>query len=50
MTLVAIVLMWRGLWGLLDEYLLPKNRKLSYWISSLLGLALIAAVLLSTPS
>lgn len=46
LAIVAIVMLWRGIWGLLDEYLLPKNPKLSYWISLLVGFALIAIVLL----
>ena len=48
-AVVAIVMMWRGIWNLLDLYLLPKNPKLSNWISLLLGLALIALVLLLAP-
>jgi hypothetical protein len=48
-AVVAIVMMWRGIWNLLDLYLLPKNPKLSNWISLLLGLALIALVLILAP-
>ncbi len=48
-AVVAIVMVWRGIWNLLDLYLLPKNPKLSNWISFLLGFALIALVLLLAP-
>ena len=48
-AVVAIVMVWRGIWNLLDLYLLPKNPKLSNWISLLLGLALFALVLILAP-
>ena len=48
-ALFIIVMMWRGLWGLLDEYVLPKNPKLSYWITFIIGFVLIAAFLLLVP-
>ena len=48
-AVVAMVMVWCGIWNLLDLYLLPKNPKLSNWISSLLGFALIALVLLLAP-
>ena len=44
-AVVAVVMMWRGLWGLLDEYVLPKNPRLSYWSTFIVGFVLIVAVL-----
>ena len=44
-AVVAVVSMWRGLWGLMDIYLWPNNPKRSNWISFLIGFAIIAIVL-----
>lgn len=33
----AIVAFWRGVWGLLDVYLLPNNVALSMWASVAIG-------------
>ncbi len=46
---VAVVMVWRGVWGLLDEYLLPQNPKLSYWISFIIGLVLLLILLPFVP-
>ena len=48
-AVVAIVMMWRGLWGLLDIYLWPKNPKRSNWASFLLGFILICIILFFLP-
>lgn len=45
-AVVAVVMMWRGLWGLLDEYVLPKNPKLSYLITFIFGFIIIIAVII----
>ena len=37
----ALICFWRGVWGLLDEYFLPKNRKMSFWISAIVGLVIL---------
>ena len=37
----AIVLFWRGVWGLLDIYLFPHNLLLSYLISALFGIIIL---------
>ena len=37
----AIVVFWRGVWGLLDVYLLPDDETLSYTVSVFIGLALL---------
>ena len=42
---VAVVAMWRGLWGLMDLYLWPDNPKRSNWASFIIGLVIIVMVL-----
>lgn len=37
----AIVLYWRGVWGLMDTYLFPDNHVLSYAVSFVSGLFLL---------
>ena len=44
-AVVAVVAMWRGLWGLLDIYLWPKNPKRSNWVSFITGFVIILVVL-----
>ncbi len=39
----AIVLFWRGMWGLLDIYLYPHNLVLSYAISIAAGVVILYA-------
>lgn len=46
---IAVVMVWRGVWGLLDEYLLPQNPKLSYWISFIIGLVMLLILLPFVP-
>jgi len=42
---VAVVSIWRGLWGLMDIYLWPNNPKRSNWASFIIGLVIVAVVL-----
>lgn len=37
----AVVLFWRGMWGVLDLYLFPSNAALSYALSTLLGIVFL---------
>ena len=37
----AVVSFWRGVWGLMDLYLLPKAPVLSLWISLIIGLVIL---------
>ena len=37
----AVVSFWRGIWGLMDEYLFPDNYQLSLWISLVLGIVIL---------
>ena len=37
----AVIAFWRGVWGLMDEYLFPSNYKLSLWISVNLGILIL---------
>lgn len=44
-AVIAVVGMWRGLDGLMNVYLFPKNRLLSYWVSFLTGFVIMVIVL-----
>lgn len=44
-AVVAVVAMWRGLWGLMDIYLWPDNPKKSNWASFIIGFVIIAIAL-----
>jgi hypothetical protein len=37
----GLILLWRGIWGILDIYLFPNERILSYAISIGLGLLVL---------
>ena len=37
----AVISFWRGVWGLMDEYLFPNDRVLSLVSSIILGLAIL---------
>ena len=43
----AIIMFWRGLWGLMDRYLFPDNPDLSFLTSIFLGLLILLVVDLS---
>lgn len=38
---VGIIMLWRGIWGLVDLYLFPDSQLVSHIISILLGATLI---------
>ena len=40
---IAVVLFWRGIWGIFDLYLFPENLELSMWTSIVLGLIILSA-------
>jgi len=40
-TALAIVSIWRGVWGLMDIYLFPENPTLSFIISLSMGLVIL---------
>lgn len=42
MIAFAIVSFWRGVWGLMDEYLFPANSTLSFSISVLIGILILS--------
>ena len=44
-AVVAVISMWRGLWGLMDEYIWPKNPRRSYLFTFIVGFIAIVAVL-----
>ena len=37
----AVISFWRGVWGLMDEYLFPGNTETSYWVSVVMGLGIL---------
>ncbi|MBR9706638.1 hypothetical protein GOV14_06400 [Candidatus Pacearchaeota archaeon] len=37
----AVISFWRGIWGLWDIYVFPKNIALSLWASTLVGLIIL---------
>ena len=41
---VAVVAVWRGLWGLMDIYLWPDNPKRSNWVSFIVGFVILAVI------
>lgn len=43
---LAIVSFWRGLWGLMDDYLLPDHSLLSYMLSIFIGLIVLLLIVL----
>lgn len=40
-VVVAVVLVWRGLWGIADLYFLPHNELLSFSLNILLGIGIL---------
>lgn len=40
---IAVIIIWRGVWGFLDVYLFPNNLAISYLISILLGILIVFA-------
>jgi hypothetical protein len=38
---VAIIIIWRGIWGILDLFIFPNNPLLSYLTSTIFGFALL---------
>lgn len=43
MIAFAVISFWRGIWGLMDEYLFPYNYRLSLWTSLILGVLILIA-------
>ena len=39
----AVIMFWRGIWGLLDVYLFPNEPGLRFLLSAIIGLAILAA-------
>ena len=44
LSVICIVLIWRGLWGLADTYITPNNEELSYWLSLFIGVGVLIYV------
>ncbi len=41
LLVVAVVLIWRGIWGFADTYFLPDTPALSFGLSILIGIILL---------
>lgn len=39
----AVIAFWRGVWGLMDEFLFPENYQLSLILSIIIGLVILVA-------
>ena len=39
--LVGVVMLWRGVWGILDIYLFPDNKFISYVFSIFIGFIIL---------
>ena len=37
----AVISVWRGIWGLMDEYLLPNHYQLSLVVSLVVGMGIL---------
>ncbi len=46
-AIIAVNMMWRGLWGLMDEYILPDRPKLSNWVTFIVGIVIMTVFLLA---
>jgi hypothetical protein len=41
---LGAIMLWRGVWGLLDVFIFPENQALSFAISSILGIILLISI------
>ena len=39
----ALIMVWRGIWGLLDLYFFPGNQGLSFSLSVIIGILILLA-------
>ena len=37
----SMIMLWRGIWGLIDTYLFPSNRPVSYALSVIIGFTIL---------
>lgn len=44
MVVAGVVMVWRGLWGIMDLFLFPDFPLLSYWVSLMGGIVLLLLV------
>ena len=42
MLAVAIVSVWRGVWGLMDLYVFPENESVSFLVSIIIGILILS--------
>ena len=41
-VIIALILIWRGVWGLADIFLFPSNQTISFLFSIIIGLVILA--------
>ncbi len=42
-VVLGVVSLWRGVWGLMDLHIFPKNTSLSYLVSLIIGLIILVS-------
>jgi hypothetical protein len=42
--LFAIIVFWRGVFGLLDQYFIPNHQAMSLWLSVIVGLVILVVM------
>jgi hypothetical protein len=40
----AAIILWRGVWGLLDLYIFPENQQLSFIVSAFMGVSILLLI------
>lgn len=43
LTVIGVVFVWRGIWGLADTFLFPEYEAFSYMVSIFIGLVVLYA-------
>ena len=38
----SMIMLWRGIWGLIDTYFFPQNKPVSYMLSVVIGLVILS--------
>jgi len=38
----SLIMVWRGVWGLLDIYLFPENKTVSFALSVIIGMLILS--------
>jgi len=41
LSAIAIMMVWRAVWGWLDQYFLPENKNRAYFLAFLIGIIIL---------